>query len=415
MAEGHIKNKEQLTMNNTWQIKTLQELGTFSKGAGISKADILPEGLPCIRYAEIYTKYDFQAKTLESFISRETADQSKHITKGTLLFAGSGETAEEIGKSIAYTGNETAYAGGDTIIFNFTNPQENTLFYSYYLNTTGRRQINKLGEGQSIVHIYPAELAKVKVPVPPLSEQHRIVAVLETWDKAISLTKRLIEQKELQKRHLMQQLLTGKTRLKGFSGKWEKHILSDFTYRITRRNTENNKNVVTISAKFGFIPQTTFFSKNIASSSIENYFLVYKNEFCYNKSYSQGYPSGTIKRLKDFEKAVVTPLYICFAIKDNNQLNYNFFEQYCETGLFNRHLDKIANEGGRAHGLLNVSVNDFFKLPLNVPSIKEQQAIAEILSAADRDISLLKEKLAKLQQQKKGLMQILLTGKVRLN
>lgn len=250
--------------------------------------------------------------------------------------------------------------------------------------------------------------------VPPLSEQHRIVAVLETWDKAISLTKRLIEQKEIQKKHLMRQLLTGKTRLKGFSGKWEKHILSDFTCRITRRNTENNKNIVTISAKFGFIPQTNFFTKNVASSSVENYFLIYKNEFCYNKSYSLGYPSGTIKRLKDFEKSVVTPLYICFAIKDNKHLDYVFFEQYCETGLFNRYLDKIANEGGRAHGLLNVSVNDFFKLPLNVPSIKEQQAIAEILSAADRDISLLKEKLAKLQQQKKGLMQILLTGKVRL-
>ena len=84
-------------MKNNWQTKQLQELGIFDKGAGISKEDILAQGLPCIRYAEIYTKYDFQAKEFSSYISAETAKTSKPITQGTLLFAGSGETAEDIG------------------------------------------------------------------------------------------------------------------------------------------------------------------------------------------------------------------------------------------------------------------------------------------------------------------------------
>ena len=395
-------------MNNTWQIKTLQELGTFSKGAGISKADILPEGLPCIRYAEIYTKYDFQAKTLESFISRETADQSKHITKGTLLFAGSGETAEEIGKSIAYTGNETAYAGGDTIIFNFTNPQENTLFYSYYLNTTGRRQINKLGEGQSIVHIYPAELAKVKVPVPPLSEQHRIVAVLETWDKAISLTKRLIEQKEIQKKHLMRQLLTGKTRLKGFSGKWVSLPLSDILYERNQYQTKN-QNMPHLSLTLeGVCKKTERYNRDfLVKDKNKIYKITHKNDICYNPA---NLKFGVIC-MNNFGSGFFSPIYITYEVVKYDSA----FVGYLLT-LPTSIAQARRFEQGTVYERMSVSSEDFLKVKLLFPPTEEESScISNIISSSDREISLLKEKLTKLQQQKKGLMQILLTGKVRLN
>ena len=253
----------------------------------------------------------------------------------------------------------------------------------------------------------------MRLPFPPLPEQRAIASCLSAWDKAIQLNTQLIARKELQKKWLMQQLLTGKRRLNGFEGEWKEVRMQDIFTRVTRKNDENNTNVVTISAQRGFVRQNDFFNKIIASDILDNYFLVEKGEFCYNKSYSNGYPWGATKRLNDFEKAVVTTLYICFGLKD--KLNSgDFFEQYFEANLLDKGLTQIAHEGGRAHGLLNVTPSDFFDLKITIPSLEEQTAIAQILQSADEEIQLLKSQVGKLKEQKKGLMQVLLTGKKRL-
>jgi len=255
----------------------------------------------------------------------------------------------------------------------------------------------------------------VQIPLPPLPEQKAIAQVLSTSDAAVHTTEKLIAQKELRKKWLMQQLLTGKKRLMGFEGEWKEMKLSDLFDRVTRKNIEGNTTVVTISAQRGFVRQTDFFNKNIASEITDNYFLVEKGEFCYNKSYSNGYPWGATKRLNDFEKAVVTTLYICFGVKDKKKTNPEYFEQFFGANHLDKGLTKIAHEGGRAHGLLNVTPFDFFSLKVTVPTYEEQTAIAQVLQVADREISLLKAKAGKLREQKKGLMQVLLTGKIRLN
>jgi type I restriction enzyme S subunit len=213
----------------------------------------------------------------------------------------------------------------------------------------------------------------------------------------------------------MQQLLTGKKRMKGFDGEWKEKMFSDLFDRVTRKNTEGNTTVVTISAQRGFVLQTDFFNKNIASEITDNYFLVERGEFCYNKSYSNGYPWGATKRLNDFDKAVVTTLYICFGVKDVKKTNPEYFEQFFGANHLDKGLTKIAHEGGRAHGLLNVTPSDFFSLKISVPTFEEQTAIAQVLQAADKEINLFKAKAEKLREQKKGLMQVLLTGKKRLN
>jgi type I restriction enzyme, S subunit len=212
----------------------------------------------------------------------------------------------------------------------------------------------------------------------------------------------------------MQQLLSGQKRLKGFKNEWKEVRLGEVFERVTRKNTEGNTTVVTISAQRGFVMQTDFFNKNVASDITDNYFLVERGEFCYNKSYSNGYPWGAIKRLTQFEKAVVTTLYICFGMKKERPGSASFFEHYFEAGLLDKGLMKIAHEGGRAHGLLNVTPNDFFCLRMLIPSLEEQTAIASILSTSEKEIQTHRRRLAFLQQQKKGLMQVLLTGKVRV-
>jgi type I restriction enzyme S subunit len=255
---------------------------------------------------------------------------------------------------------------------------------------------------------------KILIPVPPMAEQRKIAEILGMWDEAIEKQSRLIEKLELRKRALMQRLLTGRTRLSGFTTPWQKVKLGEICKRVTRRNEENNQNVMTISAQKGFVSQTDFFNKSVASSTLDNYYLVLKDEFCYNKSYSNGYPMGAIKRLKEADKAVVTTLYICFCITDKQKLSIDFFEQYCENGEFNQGLMKIANEGGRAHGLLNVTPTDFFSLVMLLPTLPEQKAIAEVLTTADDEIATHRKKLDALHLQKRGLMQQLLTGKTRV-
>lgn len=290
----------------------------------------------------------------------------------------------------------------------------NTYLKYYLMSEKFQTILTANATGSTALGIKGSRLHQLPIAFPCIAEQKNILCILNLWDTAIEKQSELIEKLKLRKRALMQQLLTGKKRLPGFSGEWRRIKLGDIAERITRKNEEDNKNVVTISAQRGFVVQTDFFNKSVASETLDNYYLVHKDEFCYNKSYSNGYPMGAIKRLKSFDKAVVTTLYICFKLKNKVSVNINYFEQYCESGIFNKELVKVANEGGRAHGLLNVSPSDFFNMHMRIPSIDEQNAIATVLVNADKEIELVNEKLTSLQSQKRGLMQQLLTGKKRI-
>ncbi|WP_408673332.1 restriction endonuclease subunit S [Xenorhabdus szentirmaii] len=137
-------------------------------------------------------------------------------------------------------------------------------------------------------------------------------------------------------------------------------------------------------------------------------------QFAYNKSYSNGYPMGAIKLLNRYTDGVVTTLYICFELTDANKADSDYWEHYFESGLLNKGLSQIAHEGGRVHGLLNVKPSDFFSLKVPAPGFEEQQKIAAVLSTADQEITAMKQELDFLKQEKKALMQQLLTGKHRV-
>lgn len=388
-----------------WEVKKFEKFAKFFSGGTplTTKPEYYSGNIPFIKSGEIY--FD---KT-KQFISEVGLNSSsaKMVNVGDLLYALYGANSGEVAISkINGAINQAILCirhNGDcdtVFIYNFLLSQKEIIIRTYLQG----------GQGNLSAEIVKA----LQIPLPPLPEQKAIAQVLSTADAAIHTSKKLIAQKELRKKWLMQQLLTGKKRLKGFGGEWKEKKLSDLFDRVTRKNTEGNTTVVTISAQRGFVRQTDFFNKNIASEITDNYFLVERGEFCYNKSYSNGYPWGATKRLNDFDKAVVTTLYICFGVKDEKKTNPQFFEQYFGANHLDKGLTKIAHEGGRAHGLLNVTPSDFFSLKLTIPNYQEQTAIARVLQAADKEISLLKAKAEKLREQKKGLMQQLLTGKVRL-
>jgi len=258
------------------------------------------------------------------------------------------------------------------------------------------------------------DLSLLRVTLPPIPEQKKIAEILSTWDEAIDQTRKLIEAKKRRKKALMQQLLTGKRRLPGFSGKWRACSFKDYFKRIVRKNTKSCENALTISGPLGLINQEHYFKKRIAAQDLTSYYLIKKGEFAYNKSYCKGYPLGAIKMLDRYNEGVVSTLYICFRSKEGDGVHREFMKYYFESGVFNKELYSIAQEGARNHGLLNVNAQDFFATKLLLPLKDEQIAITDLLTTVGKEIKTLEQKLAALEKQKRGLMQKLLTGEVRV-
>ena len=284
-----------------------------------------------------------------------------------------------------------------------------------YINSEyGRRFVTRGEAGGAQKNVNAGMLKKLLIPLPPIREQQKIADILSAWDEAITITELLLANSEQQKKALMQQLLTGKKRLTGFKGGWSTARMGNIFRRVTTKNEGQSSNVVTISAQKGLVRQQEFFKKSVASETLEGYFLLKKGQFAYNKSYSNGYPMGAIKKLNRYSDAVVTTLYICFDVADPEVTDSEYFEHFFEAGLLNHGLSKVANEGGRAHGLLNVKPSDFFSLRLPLPDIEEQKAIAKVITAADEEIERFKQDLMLLKDEKRALMQRLLTGKRRV-
>ncbi|TDE07834.1 restriction endonuclease subunit S [Flavobacterium sandaracinum] len=409
----NYKNSPLGLIPEDWEVKTLGEVITIKGDYGINAAAVdFDEQLPIyIRITDIDDEGNFSSEKKKSV--NDVNSSNFYLNKNDLVFVRTGAT---VGKSYLYNENDGKLVfAGFLIRFRVDTSKANDYFlWSFTKSKPYWDWVTSVSMRSGQPGINSSEYSSLKLPIPPLPEQNAIANCLSTWDKAIATQTQLIAQKELNKKAVMQQLLSGKKRLKGYSVEWKEMRLRDVFERVTSKNVEVNTNVVTISAQRGFIRQGDYFNKIVASDVLDNYFLVQKGDFCYNKSYSNGYPWGATKRLTDFDKAVVTTLYICFRIKSEASNSGEFFEQFFEVNSLDKGLTKIAHEGGRAHGLLNVTPNDFFGLKIKVPEYKEQTTIANILQCADEEIQLLKNKLQQLKDQKKGLMQVLFTGKKRL-
>lgn len=191
-------------------------------------------------------------------------------------------------------------------------------------------------------------------------EQRKIANFLIAIDKRIAAQQSLIDNLKKYKRGVFEAIFTRKLRLvpKARQSDWTAFKLSDFATRITRKNNGATDIPLTISAQYGLIDQRDFFSRVVASSDMSGYYLLRRGEYAYNRSTSNDYPFGSIKRLELYNEGAVSTLYLCFAIKEDVVLS-NFAKWYFESSQWHRGINEICAEGARNHGLLNVPTDGF--------------------------------------------------------
>ena len=394
-----------------WEVKRLGELFTFKNGVNASK-ESYGEGVKFVNTMDVLNNTFIDSNVLRGKVNVNDKIKKEFIvSSGDVLFNRTSETREEVGCSAVYTDSEEAVFGGFIIRAHDIKSNILDLLYKGYCFQPSyiRNQISALGNGAIRYNLGQEDLSRVKLLIPPLPEQQRIVSLLSLWDTAIAKQTALIEQLTLRKRGLMQQLLTGKKRLKGFEGKWEKCAIKSFAKEVSIRNTDNKDYVVLSCTKYdGLVPSLEYFGKQIYSNDLSTYKVVPKNHFAYATNHIE---EGSIGYQAYYNNGLISPMYTVFET-DKEKVD----DTYLFAVLKSHHLIYLyqAMMEGSINRRGGLRWDSFSTIKVDLPSLEEQKAISAFLHNADKEIEIQKQKLAALQEQKKGLMQVLLTGKKRI-
>ncbi|WP_291856840.1 restriction endonuclease subunit S [Marinilabilia sp.] len=392
-----------------WEERPIKNIISDARLGGNYRNLEISKGLPLIKMGNIGRgkiildkKYFLQEK--------EEYNENDILKDGDFLF-NTRNTLELVGK-VAIWQDELPLAlyNSNLLRITFNDEIESTnRFINYLFNTYSTiKSLRRFAIGTtSVAAIYSRDLYKLKVKFPTLPEQQKIAHFLTAVDKRIQLLTRKKEQLELYKKGTMQKIFNRQIRFKDEKGRefpeWEEKKLGEVFDRVTRKNTENNNNVLTISAQNGLVNQLLYFNNSVSGKDLQGYYLLEKGDFAYNRSYSRGYPMGATKRLKNYTKGVVSTLYICFRSK--RCIEGGFAEKMFESGVVNKEIYKVAQEGARNHGLLNIGVGDYFAIRVVIPTLPEQQKIAQFLTALDKKIAHTTGEIEKMKEWKRGLLQ----------
>lgn len=262
--------------------------------------------------------------------------------------------------------------------------------------------------------VHFSQFLEFMLPLPSINERTKIATILTTQDKVIELKEKRLAEKQRQKKYLMQQLLTGKKRLPGFSEEWKIKPLKKLTEKQKKKNHGfQYRLVLSNSAQHGIVSQDQEFDKEIANEErIDGYYVVIPGAFVYNPRISVTAPCGPINVNETGETGIMSPLYTVFTIS-SPQISQDFLKYYFQSSCWYKYVKGVANYGAR-HDRISISDGDFFDMPIPLPTKEEQNYIAKVFSAADREIELLQQDIEQEKQKKKALMQLLLTGIVRV-
>ncbi len=287
--------------------------------------------------------------------------------------------------------------------------QKNSYIEFYFKSSIWHRYmcgVANYGARHDRMNITNDDLFGMPIAFPPIVEQEKIAEILSAQDKVIELKEKLLEEKKKQKKYLMQQLLTGKKRLPGFSGEWEKHKLGEFIIEHTEKTIKNNQYPVLTSSRQGLFLQSDYYNKEVASEDNTGYNVVPRGFFTYRHMSDDEIFKFNINNIVD--RGIVSTLYPVFTTKN----------------ICNHYLQSLLNEGNefKKFALLQkqggsrtyMYLDKLKQLYVSVPCVEEQEAISRILLTCDNEKELLQKSFEQEKQKKKALMQLLLMGIVRV-
>lgn len=409
---------------NGWEKVSLGEVFDFRNGINADKSQY-GQG---VKFVNVMDVFGNDVLTEPKIIGRISISEKKlddnRLEYGDVLFNRTSETFDEIAMSAVYLDSADATFGGFVIR---GRPLTNSLDPKYtvyaFQDSNFRKQVIQLGQGAVRANIGQKDLVKVELLVPPLPEQKKIAKFLSTWDKAISTTERLIENSTQQKKALMQQLLMGKkrfgykditysfqkTRYGDIPLDWEYPAIKDVSVQLSKKNTDGKDYpVVSCSKHYGFVDSLDYFKKKVYSDDTSGYRIIPRNAFGFPSNHIE---EGSIGVQTVHDIAIASPIYVVF--KANPKLINNvYLYALLKTEHYRQIFCAATNASVDRRGSLRWKEFSAIRIPL--PPLEEQQKVATVLTNADKEIELLEQQLANLQQEKKALMQVLLTGKKRV-
>ncbi|WP_089655392.1 restriction endonuclease subunit S [Escherichia coli] len=391
-----------------WTLLQVSDICKLQNGNSFKPHEWDTQGLPIIRIQNLNGSDNY------NYFSGVPQDKWL-VEPGQLLFSWAGTKGVSFGPFI-WNGPKGVLNQHIYKVFANENVHGHWLYLAL-LHITQKIEAQAHGFKSTLLHVQKKDIDNQFVLTPPVAEQKKIAQILSTWDKAISVTEKLLTNSQQQKKTLMQQLLTGKKRLLDengvrFSTEWEFKRISEIATRVQRKNDAAEHPILTISSLSGFVRQDERYSRYMAGESVKNYILLKKGEFAYNKGNSKTYEFGCIFDLEAYEAGLVPHVYVCFRLK--NGLSHRYFKYLFEADYLKPQLGALVNTGVRNNGLLNIKPTEFMQTKVPVPCFEEQESIADMLYNSSRTIRVLQDKLACLRDEKKALMQQLLTGKRRV-
>ena len=385
-----------------WEVKRIGDFGKVITGSTPPTNDLTNYGSSYKFVGPIdITDRKYIGKT-EKYLSVKGFALSRCMPKNTILFTCIGST---IGTCAIADEDLTSNQQINAVICNTNHNYE----FLYYELSNRSEKIRKIAAEQAVPIINKSTFENYKIVCPPLSEQKNIANILCLWDTAIEKQSELIEKLKLRKLALMQQLLTGKKRLPGFSGEWERVSLKSFATEVNIKNKENKDYTVLSCTKYdGLVPSLEYFGKQIYSNDLGNYKIVPMHHFAYATNHIE---EGSIGYQSKYEYGLISPMYTVFKTDKDVIDDIFLFAVLKSHHLIYLYQSMMEGSINRRGGLRWES---FSTIKIDLPPLNEQKAISTFLKDADKEIELANEKLASMQSQKRGLMQQLLTGKKRI-
>ena len=387
MTEKLIPKLRFAGFDDEWQETTLNDIATFSKGKGISKNDISEEGIECVRYGELYTKY---GELIYNIDSKTNLNKNELVlsNKNDILIPCSGETAIDLATASCIQKEQVAIGGDITII----QTNQYAPFITYYLNQK-KNEIARFAQGVSIVHLYSKDFKSLKMKIPSINEQKKIISLLEVLTKKEQLLEQKYQYYQDFKKYLMQQIFAQKLRF-NFTDEWKTVKIKDIFDERSEKGF-NDLELLSVTLNDGVIKRSEIESKDNSNDNKSNYKYVHPEDIVYNSMRMWQGASG----VSSYE-GIVSPAYTILIPKN---VYSKFFGYYFKTPEMIHQFKKYSQ--GLTSDTWNLKYPLISEIKLKIPSIDEQKEITKLLETIDVKIEIIQNTLYEVTNFKKGLLQ----------